>query len=104
MQKFKYVEVSEEVRKKFHVIIKADSNDADYITEDEYYSLKEFEEIVDELKNLQTNYSGHHELEDYESKFDLPIPYSDWGRCHTIESIDITYLDESGKLWEVELI
>ena len=69
--------------KYYEVYINADSNDADYISTKTKYSQEEFDEVVDELKNLRDNYGGSHELEDFEDETDeINIPCSVWGCCH----------------------
>lgn len=100
----KYKLVKREVLKEkvFRVIIKADSNDADYITTDETYTEEEFNDIIDDLINLKHNYSGRHELEDFPNESDLYIPSSEWGRCHTLEKLTVTCEDIDGIIYDVE--
>lgn len=88
----------------FKLTIVADSNDADYITETRRFSKKEFEErILPGLNHLHQLASESHELESYDNEFDLPLPYSDWGSCHSLESVEVEFIDDSGKTWDVEI-
>ncbi len=102
MEKYKLVTRPQPVAKIFRVIIKADSNDGDYITTDEVYTEEEFNDIIDDLINLKHNYSGRYELEDYPWDNDLSIPCSDWGRCHTLEKLTVTCEDTDGTIYDVE--
>lgn len=88
----------------FKLTIVADSNDADYITETRRFSKEEFEErILPGLNHLKQHGSENHELEAYDNEFDLPLPYSDWGSCHSLESVEVEFIDDSGKTWDVEI-
>lgn len=89
--------------KYYEVFIEADSNDADYISTKNKYSQEEFDEIVDELKNIRDNYGDAQELENYEpSELDIYIPSSEWGVCHTLEEITVTMFDVDGFVYNVE--
>lgn len=104
MSKYQYrlVEKRSEHKDKFRVLIKADSNDADYITETSYYTKKDFEDyILAGLIDLRENASGRHKLKDYVNQYDLELPYSDWGSCHTLKKVEVDYIDEHGKIWGV---
>lgn len=86
----------------FIVTIVADSNDADYITETMYFDKEGFEEILPELANLRDNYGKNHQLEKYPNPMDLDIPFNGWdGYCHSLESLDVEYIDGEGKIFEV---
>jgi hypothetical protein len=86
----------------FFVKIVADSNDADYITEEFESSKEEFETSdLKELKRLQNKFGGHYKLENYDG--DLPIPCSEYGRCHSLERIEVRYMDENGVLYDVKI-
>ena len=90
--------------KYYEVYMKADANDADYVTTEEYFSQDEFDSIVDELKNLISNYGGSHKLSEYPNDCDFDIPFNGWdGYCHTLEYIDITMYDTDGYTYEVHL-
>jgi hypothetical protein len=87
----------------YEVTIKAEySNDADYIEGVGYYYQEEFDKIVDDIIDLKNNYSGRYELEKYEGE-ELSIPYSDYGRCHTLYSIDIMMYDTDGCSYIVKI-
>lgn len=82
----------------FEVIIKADSNDADYITTREFFSEEDFNNhAIDELIELERDYSGSHQLENFSAEW-LDIPSSDWGRCHTLTSLEVNYYDNNGSV------
>lgn len=126
-EKYKLTKKESVKERTFRVIISADSNDGDYISTDYTYTETEFNKgIVDLLIDLDKNYSGRHDLEEFpnstEEKCDfdyncdkckrdstctvgieLDIPHSDWGICHTIQFIDITCEDLDGTLYEVKL-
>lgn len=101
-----YELVEKKVNKKdvFKVTIRADSNDADYITETEYYIKEDFEEYaLKAVKDLRDNYGGSHELEDYPNEYDLSIPFNGWdGYCHSLEELSVEYIDKDGKIWDVK--
>ena len=99
---YKLVEKKSDKTETFIVTIVADSNDADYVTEKMEFNKEEFEEILPALVDLKENYSGHHELEDYPNPMELHIPYGYDGYCHTIDELRVEYIDESGKIYDVE--
>lgn len=103
--KYKLVKAHGEKEKIFHVTITGDSNDGDYISRTETYVQADFDEyVIDALIDLKNNYSESHQLENYPNENDLYIPSSDWGYCHTLESIEIQCIDENGDIWNVELV
>lgn len=83
----------------YKVSIEADSNDGDYITTNATYTKEEFEKVkLPVLIDMYLNYGGRHEFESLPSYIseELDIPYSDWGACHTLSDLDISYIDNSG--------
>lgn len=104
-EKYTFVEKIEENTDRFRVIIVADSNDGDYMTETDYFSPEDFDRYaVDALLDLSRNYSEDYKLKDYPNDSDLCIPYNGFdGYCHTLESLTIEYIDHNGKVWSVEL-
>lgn len=104
MSKYQLVEKTGKNFNKFKVTIVADSNDADYITEIDYYTQEQFDKyIIDGLIHLRENASESHQLADYDNEYDLDIPYNGWdGYCHTLIELTVEYIDESGKVWDVE--
>jgi hypothetical protein len=91
---------------KFIVTIVADSNDADYVTTIEKYTKEIFDrEVINDLMDIKNNYSGHHQLKNYEGDCDyISVPFDGYdGHCHTLESIDIKYIDANGETWNVAL-
>ncbi|WP_413986355.1 hypothetical protein [Paenibacillus polymyxa] len=106
MTEYELVVPKMEEYNKFIVTVVADSNDGDYITTINTYTKPYFEEaIVRDLIDLINNYSGHHELEKYDGEFeDLPFnPHDDYGRCHTLISVNIRFIDNKGFTWNVKL-
>ncbi|QNR65381.1 hypothetical protein IAQ67_15925 [Paenibacillus peoriae] len=105
MSKYTLSKPRKEAQDCFMVTIVADSNDADYITTTQTYSSKEFNGvIVDELIQLKNNYSGSHQLEDCPLGEYIDIPFNGYdGFCHSLESLTITYVDEDGYTWDVNL-
>lgn len=106
MNKYKLVPPEQKDRNKFTVTIIADSNDGDYITTINTYSKVFFEEtILRDLVELLEDFSGDHELDTYGGDFeDLPYnPNDEYGQCHTLESIDVKYVDYDGFTWNVDL-
>lgn len=101
---YKLVEKPKDDYETFKVTIVADSNDGDYITETERYGKKEFEEeILLGLNHLKQTAGDEHQLSDYQNPFDLSLPFSDCGPCHSLESISVEFLDATGKSWDVEI-
>lgn len=107
MENYKLVQPQNKERNKFIVTVTADSNDADCITTINTYTKPFFEEtIVYDLIDLLQNYSEPpHTLNEYDGEYeDLPYnPNDDYGRCHSLESIDIKYVDDNGFTWNIEL-
>ena len=103
MRFYKLVEKSASNVDRFKLTIEADSNDGDYVTEYEYYSKGEFEDLIDEIANLRDNFGEDQELVDYPNELDLPIPYNGFdGYCHTLVILRVEYIDSEGKIWDVE--
>ena len=117
-------------KKTFTVLITADSNDADYITEVSYFTEKEFKPIAIILKDIQDNFSKSHQLETWSieryktlftkeelNKMDvtikelmsgaeyLEVPRNDWNYnyCHTLEELEVTCVDENGVIYDIVL-
>ena len=109
--------------KLFKITIKADSNDADYITETTELNEKDFNKVVPFLLDLKNNYSDSHrfeewDIEDYneedlerigvtqEEYEDAPYidkPYGDDMSCHTLEDLEIICIDENSIIYNVKL-
>lgn len=103
MSNYRLVEKVSDDRNMFTITIIADSNDADYITEKMYCNKEEFEEMLPELINLRDNYGENHQLEKYPNPMDFNIPFNGWdGFCHSLEELTVEYVDESGKIFDVE--
>lgn len=101
---FKLVEKKSELKNIFILTIIADSNDGDYISESMSYTKTEFEKLIPELINLINNYSESHELEKYPNTMDLSIPFNGYsGYCHTLEELNIEFIDENGKIFDVDI-
>jgi hypothetical protein len=95
-----YILVKQDVKSGvYKVTIEADSNDGDYIATNETYEKEEFEkEKLPLLMEMFLNHSGRHEFErlpGYISE-QLDIPHGEMGPCHTLNSLDITYISENG--------
>ncbi|MBE7896091.1 hypothetical protein G7L40_20675 [Paenibacillus polymyxa] len=105
MKKYKLVAPQAEELNNFVVTIVADSNDADYITETAKYNAEEFNtEVINELIELKNNYSGYHQLSDCPLGEYITIPFNGCdGYCHSLESLQIKYVDGAGFTWDVEL-
>lgn len=91
-------------KKYYEVYINADSNDGNYISTIRQYSQRRFDEIIPALIDLKQNYSEPGQLEDYATEYDISIPYSDYGSCHTLDDIRITMYDTNGYVYNVDLI
>ena len=116
--------------KTFTVTIKADSNDADYITEVSHYTEKYFRIIAIILKDIKENFSKSHQLETwnierYETLFTkeqldemgvtidelvggaeyLDVPRNDWDYdyCHSLEKLEVICVDVDGVMYDVVL-
>lgn len=90
---------------KFIVKIVADSNDGDYITREDSFAPKEFDEfVINELLHLK-QYSESGQLKDFKnngiSEY-LSIPYNGWdGYCHSLENVEVTFIDKDGQIFDV---
>jgi hypothetical protein len=105
MSKYRLVEKTSKQLDTFKVVIVADSNDGDYITETMYYTVKDFNaHVIDALIDLQKNYNGSHQLENYPNNGEwLEIPFNGWdGYCHSLSELIVEYIDENGKIYDVE--
>lgn len=103
MNKYQLIKKTDEDKNQFKVTIVADSNDGDYITTINTYPKDEFEDnIIDALKDLQDNFSGGGDLHEYDDDW-IDIPHDGQEGCHSLESIDVEYLDDDGVAWEVKL-
>lgn len=89
----------------FKVTITGDVNDADYLTTVREYPKTRFEKLVDELILLKSLEGKYNEPDDMEREWLVDVPYdSESGMWpHTIESVEVEYFDENGKLWDVKL-
>lgn len=105
MEKYTLSKPDPEKLKHFKIVIIADANDADYLTSVSSYTKEEFDEcFADQVIKLLRDYNGPHGLEkiDYKSGIDLDIPYDlDGEMCHTLESLEVTYVDENGCFHDV---
>jgi hypothetical protein len=54
--------------------------------------------IPEMVTELNSNYSNNHDLKNLDADLyeALNLPYNEWGRCHSLESINITYADSTG--------
>jgi hypothetical protein len=103
MSKYELVEKPKNELGMFKVIIKADSNDADYVTTINTYPKDKFEKhIVPEIIDLMTNYRADYKLPDFEAHW-LDIPYGEYDCCHSLEKITVEYIDHDGRLWNVRI-
>lgn len=103
LNKYQLIKKTMSNRNQFKVTIVADANDGDYITTINTYTKEWFEEdIVEGLIDLQENFSGDNELQEYDNDW-IDIPHDGQEGCHSLESIDIEYIDENGEVWDVEL-
>jgi hypothetical protein len=90
----------------FNISIKVDSNDADYMYSNFECDKNAFDKVyVYLLTELNSSYSDNHDLEyvDDDLYEALDLPRTEYGRCHSLESIDITYADTTG-IYDVELL
>lgn len=88
---------------RFKVTIVGDSNDADYVTSIETYSKETFEKYVLPGLNHLHNFGSWNDFENYDNLYDLSLPYSDNGRCHSLESVKVEYTDENQVIWDVDI-
>lgn len=87
--------------KYYEVLIEANSNNDDYGLTVNKYTQNEFDNIIDELKNLKNNYMGDHKLETYDNLKNLDIPCVYYGYCHTLISLFVTCYDCDGCVYDV---
>lgn len=97
-----------------------DYNDGDYNYSSQKFTEKEFEQAKNVLFNMQKligkSYYDDDDNEDFVSKvseifnkykYEVDYPYGDTASdcpIHTLESIDIEYIDNDGKTYDVELV
>lgn len=85
----------------FKVVITGDYNDGDYSTRTEFFSKDDFEKhVLAEVKDLRDNYSDDYKLREFEAGW-LWLPSGDNEGCHTLESIEVEYIDKNGDVWDV---
>ena len=109
MKKYKIIKTTPQERY-YEILLKADSNDGNYITEIQKLSQEEFDKAIDELIILRNDFSGEHELEGFESeiisKYDrdvyLNIPCHEDQVCHTLVDIIVKMYDSDGCVYNVE--
>ena len=127
--KFHTKPINKTYKNQVHIIAKVDPNDADYVTKNSIMSEKDFDEafgtflklgriigIRHGLKNLFKIFENDDDDEALEESKDIFsetlsifLPYTDYDNFgnnwfgHTLKSLDITYYDEFGIPWEVDL-
>lgn len=101
----KYELVEKTVKPLFRVTIEADMNDGDYLTNINQYSKDRFSEhLVDELIELKKIVGKSDALYAFNDQYtNVPFDTQSGESCHTLESLDIEYIDEQGKIWDVVL-
>ena len=103
MNGYKLKEISISNKEHFEVFIKADSNDADYISTETILTKEEFEKVaLDQLRVLEHFYSSPHTFHCFYSDT-VDLPTGDWGDCHSLVELRVRYFNEDGKAYMVEL-
>lgn len=97
-----------ELCERFNVTISAFYGDEEdsYATLTRNYSREEFEEYMDEYLLRMVKYHGHSnglESLDDDTYYYMGLPYNRHERCHTIESVEINYINEDDQIFNVEL-
>mgnify|MGYP003289602814 CR=1 FL=1 len=88
----------------FEVIIVADSNDGDYTTTRNFYSEDVFEMyLIDELVELLGKHSCAYGLESFDFNGYLDMPHGEYEPCHTLESVEVNYYDNTGTIRPVTI-
>ncbi len=102
----------------FIITIQADSNDADYMTEKTIINKTNMtDEVIDLIQKLKKIEGVNHALgeayEDDNNEYGLEhddffnhinVPFTDWGICHSLEDLSVEYVDENGKIFDVEFV
>ena len=127
--KFYTKPINKTYKNEVHIIAKVDPNDADYVTKNSTMPEKDFDEAFETflklgsiigirhgLKNLFKIFENDDDDEALEESKDIFsetlsmfLPYTDYDNFgnnpfgHTLESLVITYYDEFGIPWEVDL-
>lgn len=127
--KFHTKKINKIYKNEVHITATVDPNDADYVTKNSTMSEKDFDESfgtflklgsiigihfgLEKVFNIFENDDDDEALEEAKVMFSdslyrfLPCTdYSDFGNNsfgHTLESLNITYYDECGIPWEVDL-
>lgn len=86
----------------FKITLIADMNDGDYLTTIREYTKDRFDLMIDEIKRAKDIVGEYDKLRDFQECY-LSMPWdSQSGEpCHTLESIDIEYIDSEGRIFEV---
>lgn len=99
-------DLEESEKNKFVVTITADLNDADFLTSTASYSKENFYyRGAGVLADLLINYNERYDLlklddGDY-AGMGLPFNTVDGNKCHSLESIKVIFIDEQGKIRNV---
>lgn len=102
----------------FIITVTADSNDGDYMTERTTINKNDMtDEVIDLINKLNKIKNVDYALTDIEKQgeahgltlddlmLDIYIPSTDWGDfCHTLEDFEVEYIDENGKIFDVEFL
>lgn len=100
----------------FIISIQADSNDADYMNEKTIIKKDNMtDEVIDLIEKFRKIEGVGHALrlvyEDEDNEYGIKnddlfnyinIPFTDWGICHTLEDLVVEYVDENGKIFDVD--
>lgn len=104
-----YKLVLKEYQAGFEVIFTGDFDDGDMVTTHRIYSKDVFDNtVLSLLKDLKDNYMNYGDLiryndEDKNNDYVLNLPYSYQTICHSLESIEVIYYSEDGKIYDVIL-
>jgi hypothetical protein len=100
-----YELVEKTVKPLFRVTIEADMNDGDYLTNINQYSKDRFhDKLIDELIELNKIVGKSDALYGFNDQYaNVPFDTQSGESCHTLASLDIEYIDEQGKIWDVAL-
>lgn len=102
----------------FIITVQADGNDGDYMTETTKIKKDDMtDEVIDFINKLNKIKDVDYALSDIEKQGEaygltlddlmlhVYIPSTDWGDfCHTLEYLGVEYIDENGKIFDVEFL
>lgn len=99
MHPFKLIEKPENQRETYLVRIIGIANDGVYVVKSTRYSKERFESKT--ITALQELLKTQYDVSEFQN-WEINLPYAD-DPIEELESVEIEYTDETGKVWDVEV-